>query len=59
MADAQRKVEGQAAQVGSCAATGCAHNEDRLCTADSIQLAMIDGKPTCGTFSPAKPKARP
>lgn len=59
MADAQRKAEGQMAQVSACAATDCAHNENKSCTADAIEVTMADGKPTCGTFSPAKPKARP
>lgn len=59
MAKAQKKSAGQAAQVSSCAATDCAHNSNKSCTADSIKVTMAGGKPTCGTFTPSKPKARP
>lgn len=47
------------AQVASCGATDCQHNESKACTADEITVTMKDGKPTCGTYAPEKPKARP
>jgi hypothetical protein len=59
MADAQKQPAAQPAAVASCAATDCAHNEDRNCTADSIQVAVTDGQAVCGTYTPEKPKARP
>lgn len=59
MADAQKQHSAQPAAVASCAATDCAHNEDRNCMADTIQVAMADGKAVCGSYTPEKPKARP
>lgn len=59
MAEAQRNPAAQPAAVASCAATDCAHNDERTCTADRIQVAIADGQAVCGTYTPEKPKARP
>lgn len=59
MAKPQRSASAQTGTVASCAATDCAHNEDRNCSAPSVQVKMQDGKAVCGTYAPEKPKARP
>ncbi len=59
MAEPQRKTSARASTVSSCAATDCSHNEKRECTAGSIEVRMSDGKATCATYDPEKPKARP
>lgn len=59
MAQPETNPSAGAAAVASCAATDCQHNDDRACTASEIQVAMQDGSPTCGTYSPETPKARP
>lgn len=59
MAKPEHAPSSEASTVASCAATDCAHNEDRSCTADEIQVTMQGGNPTCGTYTPEKPKARP
>ncbi|MEK9502429.1 DUF1540 domain-containing protein [Gaopeijia maritima] len=47
------------ASVKSCAATDCAHNEDRSCTASQVTVVLEAGRPSCGTYEPSAPSARP
>lgn len=48
-----------AATVKSCAATDCAHNENRECTASAVTVVLEAGRPSCGTYEPSVPSARP
>lgn len=41
---------GQKAGVGACKVTGCRHNDDFECTADSIGVGMAQGSVNCMTF---------
>jgi len=59
MSQPERQPSAGASTVSSCAATDCQHNEDRNCNADEIQVTVQDGQPTCGTYTPEAPKARP
>lgn len=59
MAQAERKAGAQTSTVSSCSATECKHNENRDCTAGSIQVKMQGGNAVCGTYDPETPKARP
>lgn len=59
MAEPQRKASARTSTVASCAATDCSHNEDRSCTAGSIELRVNEGRAVCDTYDPEKPKARP
>lgn len=47
------------AAVKSCAATDCAHNDDQSCTASAVTVVMEAGRPSCGTYEPSLPSARP
>ena len=59
MAQPQRKQSDHPAHVRSCAATDCAHNEDRECHADEIEVKTRDGRPVCATYTTETPAARP
>jgi hypothetical protein len=59
MANPQEKRAQATSAVASCAATDCQHNENRECHAGEIRVEMGAQGAVCGTYNPAKPKARP
>lgn len=38
------------AGVGACKVTDCRYNEDHLCVADAIRVAIVGGSPDCRTY---------
>lgn len=59
MAEPREKAAPQTSTVASCAATDCAHNEERSCHAGSVSIRMEEGRAVCGTYRSEAPKARP
>jgi len=37
--------------VAACDAADCAYNRDRACTAGTVTIAFVGGKPVCATYS--------
>ena len=59
MAEPQKQPTPAASTVAECAATDCAHNEEKECNAGEILVQIDDGQAVCGTYNPTSPKARP
>jgi hypothetical protein len=38
--------------VGSCDVTNCTYNDQRHCTASTIQVAFVDNMAHCATYTP-------
>jgi hypothetical protein len=38
--------------VGSCDVTNCTYNDQRRCTAGTIQIAFVDTMAHCATYTP-------
>lgn len=59
MANPLEKRADAPSAVASCSATDCTHNEGGDCHAGEIRVEMGGQGAICGTYEPAKSKARP
>ncbi len=59
MANPEQAPTPTGASVSSCAATDCAHNDDRSCTATQVMISLEGDRPVCGSYTPETPAARP